>query len=124
VLKIHETIARSGAVAITSLDVRDGVIVLVDDEGVFPLPEGAIEAVMKRYGAPFAPEEVAPIVGEIALGEGDLLRHVRHLAGYDVIAKDYLVHLTARTEPLCALATTVAGALSHLARAASRSGAV
>jgi hypothetical protein len=46
-----------------------------------------------------------------------VLRHVRHLAGYDVIARDYLVHDRGDgTEPLCAMATRVAAALAHLAR--------
>lgn len=119
-LKIHETVTRDGAVAITSLDVRDGALVLIDDDGAFPLPNGAIDAVMKRYGAPLAPEEVVSVVDTIDLGGGRGLRHVRHLAGYDVIAKDYLVHDDGERPPLCALATTVAGALAHLARATSR----
>ena len=49
----------------------------------------------------------------------DVLRHVRHLAIYDVIARDYLVYEAPHREPMCALATIVAGALGHLGRAAN-----
>jgi hypothetical protein len=53
------------------------------------------------------------------LGDGRVLRHIRHLGRYDVIARDYLTYSVPTQEPLCALATTVAGALAHLGRAAA-----
>jgi hypothetical protein len=45
---------------------------------------------------------------------------VRHLAGYDVVKRDYLVLEAGGTEALCAPGATVAAALQHLARAAAR----
>jgi hypothetical protein len=48
---------------------------------------------------------------------------VRHLAGYDVIGRDYIVYEEPQSEALCALAATVAAALLHLGRAAASAGA-
>jgi hypothetical protein len=73
--------------------------------------------VLDRFGAPVEPSESLIAVGALPLWEGHTLRHVRHLARYDVIARDYLVYESPGGEPRCALATTVAGALAHLARA-------
>jgi hypothetical protein len=115
-LKIHETTTAGGALAPVSLRDDAGTLVLVTDEEL-PLPDGALEAVMARYGKPL--EEGTSLVPVAALDLGDRrLRHVRHLARYDVIARDYLVYERPDAEPLCALATTVAGALDHLGRAA------
>jgi len=52
------------------------------------------------------------------LPDGEILRHVRHLAGYDVIARDYVVYESPDHETSCALAATVSAALLHLGRAA------
>jgi hypothetical protein len=123
-LKVHETTtesAQSGESGLASVFLRfeDGVLALVSDEGAFPLPDGALEAVMTRYGAPLETAEPLIAVDVLDLGDGRGLRHVRHLARYDVIARDYLVYEGRGREPLCALATTVAGALAHLGRAAA-----
>lgn len=105
-MKIHETSA--GAV---HLDAEgDGVAVVLSD-GRFPLPSGAIAAVMKRYGAPLDPAEKLVDVASLPV-DGERLRHVRHKEIWDVIARDYLV-----LGELCVLATHVAGALEHLGRA-------
>jgi hypothetical protein len=93
---------------------------LVEPSGALPVPEGALEKVMARYGAPFDTDAHVDVVGELELGHGRRLRQVRHLAGYDVIARDYLVLHPSEGESLCVLGTTVAGALQHLARAAAR----
>jgi hypothetical protein len=119
VLKIHETTRTDGSLAPTALFVEDGVVGLQSDEGVFALPDGALEAVMARFGKPLEPSEQLIPVAVLDLGDGRRLRHVRHLAAWDVIARDWLVLEIAGEEPLCALATTVAGALGHLARAAA-----
>jgi hypothetical protein len=74
---------------------------------------------MRRYGAPFDPEATIAVMATLPLADGRELRHVRHLAGYDVIARDYLVFEVAPGVSVCALATTIAGALAHLARAAA-----
>jgi hypothetical protein len=118
ILKIHEITAASGELSAVSLQESAGALALVDDEGTLPLPDGGLEAVMARYGAPLDGASKVAVVGTLALAGGCALRHVRHLATYDVIARDYLVYEAPGKEPLCALATTVAGALDHLGRAA------
>jgi hypothetical protein len=119
-LKIHEATTASGALEEVFLGVFDGPLAIVNDDGTFALPEGSVGAVMTRFGAPLDPASELVEVAAMDLGQGRILRHVRHLATYDVIARDYLVYDAPDAEPLCALATTVAGALDHLARATAR----
>lgn len=116
-LKIHETTSPDGALVPVLLVVQDGALGVASDAGVFALPDGALAAVMARFGKPLERSERVALVGALDLGGGRVLRHVRHLARYDVIARDYLVYEVAGEEPVCALATTVAGALEHLGRA-------
>jgi hypothetical protein len=116
-LKIHEFSSATGALSSIGLRVRDDALEIVSDEGAWVLPEGALRAVLARFGAPF---DVDARIGEVArleLANGEVVRHVRHLAGYDVIARDYIVYSGPDTEALCALAATVAAALLHLGRA-------
>lgn len=116
-LKIHEFSAPSGELAAVYLRASEGALELVTDEGAWPLPEAALPAVLARFGAPF--DEAAPIseVARLIISDAAVLRHVRHLAGYDVIARDYLVYEAAGSAALCALSATVSAALLHLARA-------
>src|SRR5580692_4595 len=115
--KMHEFSSAAGELAPVSLRVRDGQLEIVAEGEAWPLPAGALGAVLTRYGAPFdAAARTAP-VASFALGEGEVLRHVRHLAGYDVIARDYLVYERPDGEALCALGASVAAALLHLGRA-------
>ncbi|MBX3260605.1 MAG: hypothetical protein KIS78_32555 [Labilithrix sp.] len=118
-LKVHETTRPDGALAPVFVFVEDGALGITSEAGTFALPDGALDAVMARYGKPLETSERLTSVGALDLGDGRVLRHVRHLARYDVIARDFLVYEVAGAEPLCALATTVAGALDHLGRAAS-----
>jgi hypothetical protein len=119
-LKIHEFILPSGELSGVFLR-RDGaVLTLLGEDGELTLPSGALRAVMLRYGAPFDAEALSDMHGSLELDAGAVLRHVRHLAGYDVIARDYLVYAEPGLEPVCAMATNVAGALRHLALAAQR----
>jgi hypothetical protein len=101
------------------LVIEDGVMVIRSDEGAFELPDGALDAVMARFGKPLDSSERVSEVDAMAIGQGRVLRHVRHLARWDVIARDHLVYEADGCEPVCALATTVAGALQHLGRAHS-----
>lgn len=117
-LKIHETTTPSGEISAIFLRRADGALAIVRQDGVFALPEGGLEAVMSRFGKPLDPASRVMPVDALALDGDRALRHVRHMAHYDVIALDYLVYDAPGAEPLCALATTVAGALEHLARAA------
>jgi hypothetical protein len=121
-LKVHELTSDTGALEGVFLRVTAGgaLLELVEPSGTLPVPSGALEKVMARYGAPFDADARIDVVGELDLGDGRRLRQVRHLAGYDVIARDYLVLEQRDGESLCALGTTVAGALQHLARAAAR----
>jgi hypothetical protein len=121
-LKVHEITTATGGLSDVWLRFEAGVLALVTDEETRELPEGALDATMARFGAPFETAERVTVVGALDLGDGRALRHVRHLAVYDVIARDFLVHDVPGREPVYALATTVAGALDRLARAARRSG--
>ncbi len=123
-LKIHETARADGALAATHLFVAGGLVYLAfDGEEPLPLPPGAIVAVMERYGSPLEPDARLTTIGALELSGESTLRHVRHLARWDVIARDWLVYESRRggqSDSLCAMATTVAGALTHLARARAR----
>jgi hypothetical protein len=119
-LRIHETTTASGELSSVFLRVDDGGgLVLVSGEGAVAIPASSLDHVMSRFGQPLDPAERVAEVGTLDLGDGRVLRHVRHLGRYDVIARDYLIYSLPRQEPLCALATTVAGALAHLGRAAA-----
>lgn len=119
-LKIHELALPSGELAAVFLRVDGAALTLLSDDAELRLPHGALRAVMLRYGAPFDPEAKTTSHGVLELPEGATLRHVRHLAGYDVIARDYLVYAEPGLEPVCVMATTVAGALRHLGLARLR----
>jgi hypothetical protein len=117
-LKIHETASAAGLLSVF-LRFEHGVLVLDDATGSYPLPHGALDAVMARYGAPWDPQARVALVATLALPAGCSLAHVRHLAGYDVIARDYLIYRAVSGEASCALATTLSAALCHLAHAAA-----
>ena len=119
-LKIHEFILPSGELGSVLLRRDDTRLWLVSDEGELELPQGALRAVMLRYGAPFDPEAMSQSQGTLQLAEGISLQHVRHLAGYDVIARDYLVYAEPGLEAVCAMATNVAGAFRYLGLAAQK----
>jgi hypothetical protein len=121
-LKVHEVTTAAGGLSDVFLRFEDGALALVMAEETMALPEGALDATMARFGVPFETAERVAVVGVLDLGEGRALRHVRHLAVYDVIARDFLVYEVPGRDPRVALATTVAGALDRLARAAQPSG--
>jgi hypothetical protein len=122
-LKIHETTGADGALVPVYLKVEDGALWVVvgaaPSTDAYAVGTVALEAVMKRFGAPLEPAEPITTVAALDLGDGRAVRHVRHLGRYDVIARDFLVYDAPGREPLCALATTVSGALVHLGRATS-----
>jgi hypothetical protein len=116
-LKIDEFFSSSGELSSVCLRVEGAGLEIVADTQAWPLPSNAVRAVLVRFGAPFD-RSARSIPGDrLGFGQGQSLQHVRHLAGYDVIARDYLVYEEPDAEPLCALATTVASALLHLGKA-------
>ncbi len=122
-LKIHELTNQAGAlegVYLRFASAEPQGLEIVDASGALAVPAGALEKVLERYGAPFDATARIKVVAELELGAGRRLRHVLHLAGYDVVARDYLVLEQAEGEALCAPGATVAGALQHLARANAR----
>src|SRR4051812_38127431 len=92
--KIHEFSSASGELSSVYLRVAadDGSLEIVSDDGAWPLPDTALHAVLSRFGAPFDSDATINTVSELELASGERLRHVRHLAGYDVIARDYIVY--------------------------------
>ena len=121
-ITIHETTNAAGTLVRTRLaDVEGGLALRVGDE-LLPLPGGALDAVMTRYGKPLEARAEDMMVDErLELGEGRALVRFRFMRRYDVIARDYLVLYEPGAEPLCEMATAVAAALDHLARRLARS---
>ena len=115
--RIHEFSSASGVLSSVYLRAVDEQLEIVSDDGAWLLPQGALYAVMARFGAPFDEEARSSLIDSLHLADGESLRHVRHLAGYDVISRDYLVYEHPNGEALCALAATVAAALLHLGQA-------
>ena len=115
--RIHEFSSASGALSAIYLRWADDELEIVSDDGSWTVPHGALAAVLTRYGAPFDDGAQSSLVATLQLAAGESLRHVRHLAGYDVIARDYLVYEHPDGETLCALAATVTAALLHLGQA-------
>lgn len=125
-LKIHELTGASGELVAVFLRVREGsppTLELVEAAGVWPLPPQALERVLARYGAPFDPDAAITEVAALDLGDGRRLRQVRHLAGYDVVPRDYLVLEGGAGDPLCAMGAAIVAPLQHLARVARERGA-
>ena len=116
-ITIYETTDDAGALVRTCLHHEDGVFALRVAGELRPLPAGALDAVMRRYGKPLdAPEREMMIDERLELGDGAALVRFRFLRRYDVIARDYLVLYREGAEPLCEMATSVTAALDHLAR--------
>lgn len=116
-ITIHESTDEAGHRTATRLSCDDGQLAIAVGAELLPLPEGALEAVMKRYGKPLdVATDADNVIERLSLGEGRSLVRFRFLARYDVIAKDYLVLYEADAEPLCELATAIAAVLDHLAR--------
>lgn len=116
-LKIDEFSAPTGELSALYLRVTCEQLEIVSDEGAWSLPSGALRAVLTRFGAPLDPDARAWTIATLHLPGGEALHHVRHLAGYDVIARDYLVYEAPPEQTLCALSTTVSAALLHLGKA-------
>jgi hypothetical protein len=119
-LVIHESIGDDGAPRTVEVGAEDGQLVVRTAEwGTVVLPMLALERVMDRYARPLA-EDVALDGPSVSLGPSGMLYRIRHLARYDVIARDFVVWAPPGREPVAELATSVSAALVHLAKAASQ----
>lgn len=120
-ITIHESAGPSGVLVRTRLAYEDGRFAIAAGGDLLALPEGAVDAVMKRYGKPLAlPSEELHPLETLEIGGGRRLVRFRFMPRYDVIARDYIALIDAdpANEPVCELATAVTAALDHLARAA------
>jgi hypothetical protein len=117
VLTIDERIQEDGTRETVTLDVEAEELVITVGAEHIRLPVEALDRVMARYGKPLAPEILldGPFLDA---GGGRVLHRLRHLARYDVIARDFLVWSTPGHEPVAELAVSVTAALLHLAKAA------
>ena len=117
-LLLHERTAEDGGLEKIWLEVAAGALLLAIDGGARKvLPLAVLDAVMRRYGKTLA-EDIELTGPRLELGEGYAVGTLRHLARYDVIAKDFVVYEPPGEEPLAELATSVTAALSFLLRAA------
>lgn len=122
-LRIDERIASDGGSLMTEIAQTPesfGASFQVVDAGVSlgELSLATLDAVMRRYAKPLDPS-IAIEGPSIALCADRRVVMIRHRAIYDVIARDFLVLVRPDAEPVAALSTVIAGALAHLARAAS-----
>jgi len=117
-LTIDQRIRDDGTLESVTLEVAgegEALRLRVGDAAPLCLPVEVLERVMARYGKPLAPD--VRLDGPcLELGGGRRIRHLRHLARYDVIARDFLVWTSPGQEPVAELAVTVSAALVHLAR--------
>jgi hypothetical protein len=116
-LRIHEWLTEDGSREAVELGEEDGALIVREGGADVALPMAALERVMERYGKPLA--DGIPLSGpKLDLGDVGTLYCIRHLARYDIIARDFVVWAPKGGEPLAELARAVSGALVHLARAA------
>jgi hypothetical protein len=116
-ITIHERTTEEGSLVRTTLVTHDGGLALVTGSRSEPLPDGAVEAVLARYGKPMAIAlDQAAVEESLELGLGRRLVRFRFRPRYDVIARDYLALSVPGEDPVCELAVAVTGALEHLAR--------
>lgn len=104
-------------VELETCDERESVLALTYEGKRIELESAVLVAVFERLAKEKDPTVVAD--GEVlTLGGGAVLRRLRHLARYDVIARDYLVLERPGRVALVELATAITAALVHLAEAA------
>ncbi len=116
-ITIHETTDAAGALVRTCLSYEDERMVLTVGAEVLPLPGGALEAVMDRYGKPLDANDSDMMIEErLELADACALVRFRFMRRYDVIARDYLALHRPGAEALCEMATSITAALEHLAR--------
>jgi hypothetical protein len=119
-LKIHEFAGPSGELQCVHLKLDAGELLLVDGirDAQIEIPLSMLFSVFERYGKPLA-NDVKPEGAHLKLSEHASLTHFRHLARFDVIARDFLVLTREGHEALAELSVSITGALLHLTRNAS-----
>ena len=123
-LTIDERIAPDGGSLTTEIaqareSFGESFRILDAGQEVGELSLATLDAVMRRYAKPLD----ASIVLEgpsIDLGAERRVVMIRHRAIYDVIARDFFVLVRSDAEPVAALSTIIAGALTHMARATEK----
>lgn len=117
-LRIDEQLGDDGAPIVTTLAVTAGGALELVHGGGPPaqLPMLAIDRVFARFGRELDPAADGPAPAQLDLGAIGVLRPLRFHAIVDAEARDYLVLDRPGQPPSAALATTIAGALRHLAR--------
>lgn len=119
-LCLHERTRDDGSIERTYLDAHHGgdeasLSLHVDGEAPRSLPLDVLMAVMKRYGRVLDDAVTfGPDAERLAVGGGVEVVHFRHLAKYDVIARDWIALIEPHAEPIAELSTAVSGALRHL----------
>jgi hypothetical protein len=115
VLLLDERILADGTHARTYVESAgtDRISIRDDDGTAGELSIHALERVMLRYGRPLDPE-VSLDGDRLALGDHGALRRLRFHAIVDATGRDYLVWERPGSEPLAAIATTIAAALRYL----------
>ncbi|CAN5574499.1 hypothetical protein BH09MYX1_BH09MYX1_56680 [soil metagenome] len=116
---LDEHVNDDGTLAHTWLRAEAAGLLVVEPDRSRPLPEGAIEATFARFGGELADDVVVTEDG-LRVSDGSTIHRLRHLARYDVIARDYLVLKQVGALARVAIAVTIAAALRHLAHAHER----
>lgn len=118
-LLLHESHGADGAPALVVLRRGADSLELLYEGKVCELEPEVVFAVFDRLARELD-DAVALEPHAFELGQGATLRALRHLARYDVIARDYLVLERPNQVPLVELATSITAALVHLAESATR----
>jgi hypothetical protein len=118
-LLLHERTRHDGSIERTFLERltgdEEGLALRVEGERPRVLPIEVLVAVMNRYGRALDPAlTIAPDAERIVLADRTEVVHFRHLARYDVIARDWIGLIEPDAEPIAELATAVNAALRHL----------
>jgi alkylated DNA repair dioxygenase AlkB len=124
-ITLHEQTNDAGELERIRLSFRGGRLAIDCDGHRLPLPDGALETVLGRYGTPLDTAYRSQVAEEevLDLGAGKQLLRFRFRPRFDVIAKDYVALIAPDQEPLSELATGVTAALQHLARSLERASA-
>lgn len=124
-LLLLETFGDEGRSARTVLRREDDALVLALDDDEYEIEPKLVFAVFARYAKELDPSVTMPddadtlsLDATTGSGSGSRLVRLRHLARFDVIARDYLVLVREGEPALVELATAITAALVHLVSAA------